>query len=731
MGWFDEQIKQRIQTDDEAFSNAMAGMADVVMGERLARSFNDSSIQTKNAIDEIMKYYHVKVVELPDSVQGMDDQLEYLMRTSGIMRRTVNLDDEWYKDCIGAMLGTKKADGTPIAILPHGLFYTYFDTASGNRIRINKHTAKEIDREALCFYKPLPMKKLGITDLLKYIMGYLRMSDLIMAAVGALLVSLVGLLIPKINSIIYGTVISSTNMQLLFSIFSFLICVNVSQAMIKVIQDLYVQKITDRMDLAVNASSMIRVLSLPPSFFKNYSSGELGARLQYLSTLCSSLAGSFLSGSLTVIFSLVYITQMVQYGPGLVIPAMLVILFTVAFSIAEVFEEMDLMEKTIRETSKESGLSYSLIAGIQKIKLAGAEKRAFAKWAAAYQKEAKVMYDPPWLHKMGPVITTTISLIGTIVIYYYAITTSISMTDYFAFNAAYAMVMGAFTELVTMAGTIGQVRPILHVVQPILEEVPEVSENKKIVTHLSGGIELNNISFRYEPTTPMIIDNLSLKIHPGQYVAIVGSTGCGKSTLMRLMLGFEKPQRGAVYYDGMDLDSLDPKSLRRHIGTVMQDGKLFTGDLYSNIVITAPQMDMNAAWEAAEMAGIADDIRKMPMGMQTYVTEGSGGISGGQRQRIMIARAIVGKPRILIFDEATSALDNLTQKTVSESLAKLKCTRVVIAHRLSTIKNCDRIIVLDQGHIIEDGTYNELIAKKGFFAELVERQRLETDKDAQ
>ena len=224
---------------------------------------------------------------------------------------------------------------------------------------------------------------------------------------------------------------------------------------------------------------------------------------------------------------------------------------------------------------------------------------------------------------------------------------------------------------------------------------------------------------------PLVIDDLSLKIRAGQYVAIVGSTGCGKSTLMRLMLGFEKPQKGAVYYDGKDLNSIDQRSLRRKIGVVLQDGKLFQGDIYSNIVISAPHLSLDDAWDAAEMAGIADDIRRMPMGMHTIISEGSGGVSGGQRQRLMIARAIAPKPKILMFDEATSALDNITQKIVSDSLDKLKCTRIVIAHRLSTIKQCDRIIYLEKGKIVEDGTYDELIAQNGKFAELVERQRLD------
>ena len=255
--------------------------------------------------------------------------------------------------------------------------------------------------------------------------------------------------------------------------------------------------------------------------------------------------------------------------------------------------------------------------------------------------------------------------------------------------------------------------------------VVETGEDREIVTRLSGGIELSHVTFRYTETMPPVLNNLSLKIRPGQYVAIVGPTGCGKSTLLRLLLGFETPQKGAVYYDGRDISRLDLKSLRRKMGVVMQDGKLFRGDIYSNIAVAAPGLSMDEAWEAAEIAGLAEDIRQMPMGMFTMLSEGGAGISGGQRQRLMIARAVTGKPRILMFDEATSALDNITQKHVSEALDALKCTRIVIAHRLSTIRRCDRILYLEGGRIAEDGSYDELMALKGKFASLVERQQLD------
>jgi len=470
---------------------------------------------------------------------------------------------------------------------------------------------------------------------------------------------------------------------------------------------------------------MMRVLSLPADFFKKYSAGELSERAQNIKNICNMLVSALINTGLTSVFSLIYISQIFAYAKELVVPALVIVIVTLAFSVVTTFYQRFYSKKQMELATKESGMCYSLISGIQKIKLSGAEKRAYARWSNLYSRQVEATYNPPVFLRANTAFSSVISLTGAIVMYYMAIKSGISVADYYAFTAAYGMISSAFMSLSMVATTIAGFGPIIEMAKPIMEAVPEVSEGKAVVEKLGGGIELSNISFRYSDSMPLVIDDLSLKIRPGQYVAIVGATGCGKSTLMRLMLGFEKPQKGAVYYDGKGLDTMDLKSLRRKIGVVMQNGKLFQGDIYSNIVISAPHLSLDDAWQAAEMAGIAEDIRSMPMGMHTVISEGSGGVSGGQRQRLMIARAIAPKPKILMFDEATSALDNITQKIVSDSLEALKCTRIVIAHRLSTIRQCDRIIYLEKGKIAEEGTYDELIEKNGKFASLVERQRLD------
>ena len=692
MGWFDEQIKQRKRRDDEIFSEAFVGIADAVLGSRLASAYSTDEEKAEDAIGEILKYYHVKPREIPASVKGLNDRLEFLLRPYGIMRRRVKLEKGWHRDAIGALLTTRKDDGTVAALIPKGLSgYVYFDNKNGKWVKITGQNENLFEEEGICFYKPFPLKKLTIPSLMRYVLDCLSPADLSLVALATLAVSLVGLLTPKLNSLLFGTVVESGQLQLLVGIAVFLVSVSISRLLFNAVKALVVERVNTKIDLSVQAATMMRILSLPADFFKKYSSGDLASRTGYLQSLCSMLVSAVLNTGLTSVFSLLYISQIFVYAPMLVVPALSITLVTLVFTLVTTFCQMKLTRQQMELASKESGMSYALITGIQKIKLSGAEKRAFARWAEVFSRRLALTANPPMFLRANGAISTAISLAGTIIMYYFALKSGISVAEYYAFNTAYGMMSGAFLSLAGIASTVAQLKPVLDMAKPLMETIPEVSEGKIVIDRLSGGIELNNVSFRYNESMPMVIDDLSLKIRPGQYVAIVGSTGCGKSTLMRLLLGFEKPQKGAVYYDGKDLNAIDLKSLRRKIGVVMQDGKMFQGDIFSNITISAPQLTLKEAWEAAEMAGIAEDIRRMPMGMHTIISEGSGGVSGGQRQRLMIARAIAPKPKILMFDEATSALDNLTQKTVSDSLDKLKCTRIVIAHRLSTNRQCDRI----------------------------------------
>ena len=726
MGWFDEQIRQRKLSDQEIFEDSMFRMASVLLGKQRAGALNDERIAAKAAIDDILKYYHYKPTEVPDGVRTLDDQLEYCLRPHGLMRRNVQLKERWYRDAFGPMLAFRKEDGAAVALIPKPFGgYWFIDGTTGAKESVGRANADSFDPDAICFYRPLPLRKLGIPDLIVYLKDCLSTGDYISLVLLTLLPILLGLLMTNITRALTGFVVRSGKLSLLWGTAVFMISALISSQLIGVVKSLMMNRVELKTSLSTEAAMMMRVMNMPANFFRQYASGELSSRYSAVNQLCELLLGSVFSTGLSSILSLLYITQIFHYAPALVGPALLIVLATVLVSVISVLTQMKLSREIMQKGARLNGLSFALINGVQKIRLAGAEKRAFAKWANAYADAVEPSYNPPFLIKANGAVSSAISLIGTIILYYLAVQSRVSPSEYIAFNTAFGSVTAAFASMAGVALSVARIKPILEMAEPILKTQPESSENRTMVTKLNGSIELSNVYFRYNDHMPYVVDGMSLKIRAGEYVAIVGTTGCGKSTLMRLLLGFETPERGAVYYDGKDISKLDLRSLRRRIGAVTQDGSLFQGDIYSNIVISAPQLTLDEAWEAAEIAGIADDSRAMPMGMQTVLSEGQGGISGGQKQRLMIARAVAPKPKILMFDEATSALDNKTQKRVSDALDALKCTRIVIAHRLSTIRNCDRILVLDKGKILEDGTYDELIAKNGTFAELVERQRLD------
>jgi NHLM bacteriocin system ABC transporter ATP-binding protein len=723
-GWFENQIRARIRRDDENVADSLEALASVLMGKRAAGARRMSK-PVHGAVEEICRYYRVPFPENERicADEGLDETLDRLLRPSGIMRRRVYLDGEWWKRAAGSFLCESKS-GTYTAVIPKAGGYRFFDYDTGRDIKVNGATAKHLKPDAVCFYRPLPEGKLTFGRVFGFMLSHIGPLDLGLMSAFTLAATLLGMFFPRITQLLFSDIIPSGRNMLAISVGVILIGSAVSALLANTLQNLAKAGLSTKLDTAVETAVISRVVNLPASFFKDYSAGELAERIQLLNSVMSILCEIVFGASLTAVFSLLYIAQISSLAPSLYGGAWIAILIQVAAMSAGIAVTVKSTRKKLDASTRASGIVYALFCGIRKIKLAACEKRAFAKWSASYKKYADATYNVPLL-PVTQAIRDVAPLLGSLVVYLTAAAANAGVAEYISFTAAFGLVSGSVYSLSALTPALGQIKPLLEMGRPILGAEPETNEDKPILKSLSGKIEINNVSFRYDGQSPMIIDNLSLKIRRGQYVAIVGKTGCGKSTLLRLLLGFEKPIRGAIYYDNEDISKIDLHSLRRKIGVVMQTGKLFQGDIYSNIVISAPQLSLDDAWGAAEAAGIADTIRSMPMGMHTVISEGAGSISGGQRQRIMIARAIAPKPGILFFDEATSALDNITQKHVSDALAALKSTRVVIAHRLSTIKQCDRIVVLNDGRIIEDGTYDELIAKNGFFAELVSRQRID------
>ena len=721
-GIFEEQLRIRAQADEEMFSNAFIGLSEAVSG--MGRT-SRAGWSARDALQEIARFYRVPFPfgqdELEDMGETLDENLETLFRPAGVMRRTVRLAGEWYRKAVGAYLA-ETHEGQVVALLPCWGGYRYRDRSSGKSIRLNRRTAEKLKPEAIAFYRALPSRELTVWDLTAFMAGGLSFMDIALVALLTALITAVSMAVPFLTRNIYSQIIHSDGGWPLISIFVFLVSSGVSAVLLQVSRNLALSRIEIKTDVSVRAAVMARLINLPAKFFQGWAAGDLARRAEGVNKLCLSLARVVFDIGLTTAMSLIYAHQIFLFTPVLVWPALGIVGTLLAFSLAVMWVQADITGQRMKLRAREQGLLYALLMGIQKLKQAGAERRAFAKWATWYRQAAKLTYNPPLFLRMAPALQLAITLIGTFILYACALAAGVAIEDYMAFMASWGLMSGAFLELGRTAVSSAFIGPITEMAQPIMEAVPETGNDKKTSHKLKGEIEIEDVTFRYGENLPFVLRGLSLKIEPEEYVAIVGKSGCGKSTLMRLLLGFEQPQNGVVYYDGRDIKWLDLKSLRSQIGCVMQDSRLFPGSILSNILISAPGKTEEDAWRAAEMAGIAEDIRAMPMKMNTVISEGMGTLSGGQRQRLIIARAIAPRPKVLLFDEATSALDNLTQRTVSESLESLKCTRIVIAHRLSTVRRCGRILVLDGGSVAEEGDYDALMERRGIFASLARGQ---------
>lgn len=727
MNWLESQIETRSRLDAELNERAYVELAASVSRPSDAPRYNPGNLeQTDTAVRDCLHYLGIEPGDVTDDITEIYDRLDIICRPSGTMYRMVELTSDWYKHAAGAMLGTLDT-GESIALIPRGIRgYFYYEPGSHRKVKVNAQTAKHIQSEAMFFYQGLPQKPLTVRDFVAFLARICNLSDYILVLIAGLAATFAGFIPVWANKIAFGVVVPSGQVDLIMPIGAMLVGVSISIVLITIIQNLIMSRVSQKLDLTSQAAVFARVLTLPASFFKEYASGNLAMRISQTSALTQRIASVLLGSGFTAVLSILYITQIAVYAPSLAIPAFIVVLVQAAAIVGSIYAETRYQRIALEKQAHMSGTETALLYGVTKLKLAGAENRAFAKWAHDYAAYAQAEYRHPSYVRALQAILVLIGMIGGIAIYWFAGTSQVSIDSYMAFNVAFGEVTAAFMILAGLANEIALIWPAMDQLIPVLEATPEVAEDKPLVGTLSGAIEVSDVSFKYTPDSPYIVENLSFKVKPGEYVALVGKSGCGKSTIMRILLGFEQPERGTVFYGPYNVARVDQRSLRRAIGTVMQDGKLFMGTIESNITISTPAVTTDDAWEAAELAGIADDIRKMPMGMQTLVSEGAGGVSGGQRQRIMIARAICGKRKILMFDEATSALDNKTQKHVSDSLDQLKCTRVVVAHRLSTVRHCDRILVVDGGRIAEEGTYDQLIERNGLFAELVARQRLES-----
>ncbi|MEG6520668.1 NHLP bacteriocin export ABC transporter permease/ATPase subunit [Desulfotomaculum sp. 1211_IL3151] len=672
---------------------------------------------------------NIKIVpsnELKKGNPASKDLLGDIARSSQIRIRQIILKDRWWQEDNGALLVYKEEDGRPVALLPLSpTKYELYDPFDETKVVVDDSVAGSLKPHAYTFYRPLPQKVIGYSDLLKFLAGGIWQRDLTMLLTMGILGGLLGMLTPVVTGIIFDSVIPDGERVLLTQIGFLLMSIAAATFAFNLTRAFAMHRMEGRTESDLQAAIWDRLLNLPVPFFKNYTAGELAGRAMGISQIRSILSGAVANTVISSIFSVFYFLLLFYYSWKLALICTGIVLFVMSISLLFGYLQIRYERQLVDLRNNLSGKIFNLLSGVSKIKTSGAEKRAFHNWAEQFSQIRDITYQKESLGNKLVVFNSTVNVIATGIIFYALIkmqNVELVAGEFIAFNSAFAKFLSSMLQISNVVLQLNIIKPLYERTKPILVTLPEFDLEKAEPGELQGNIEVSHVNFRYEKDSPLILDDVSLEIRQGDYVGIVGPSGSGKSTLFRVLLGFEKPESGQVYYDQQDLENVDIRGIRRQLGVVLQGGQLMSGSIFDNIIGANPGLTIDDAWAAARMAGMEEDIKGMPMGMHTMVSDSGGTLSGGQKQRLLIARAIISKPKIVYFDEATSALDNKTQRIVSDSLARLDATRVVIAHRLSTIAECNKIIVLDRGRVIESGTYDELFEQNGVFTQLAKRQ---------
>ncbi len=647
-----------------------------------------------------------------------------IARISHFSYRAIILTPGWHKEDGGAFLVFDK-NKKPLVCLPKVKGgYILYDVESDSGVPVSKKVAQSLSPNAYMIYKPLPLKKIGLKDIVKFCFSSVKTSDVVFLTVLAVITSLIGLLTPIISQKLYDEYIPLGATTILFQLGCVMASFMIANIMFSIVKNLVSFRLTSKMSYDMQGAIYDRTFNLPESFFRKYESAELAQYIMGAGQIVSSVASTVITSIIALVFVIVYFIKMIGYSSKLtwIALAMIVVYSLIYYAIGAI--SLKYRQRSVVLEGKTSSIMFQFLSGISKIRIAGIEERALYEYLKPYVKlrdnEAKENTVVNISEVLSLISNTAFSLVLYLVIIKGKM--EISVGSFIAFTT----VFGSFTAyaLQIVQGIVGVkgTAPFAKMIRPILDTEPEYDDAKELPGDITGAIEINNVTFSYSKDAPNVLENINLNIKPGEYVGLVGPSGCGKSTLMKLLLGFEKPTSGKIYYDNKDIESVDKRELRKKMGVVLQDGKLISGSIFENITITAPDAKVSDVQNVIKAVGLEDDIREMPMGLHTVLSEDCGTISGGQQQRILIARAIMSNPKILFFDEATSALDNVTQKMVCDTLEKMDSTRIVIAHRLSTIINCDRIIVLNAGKVEEQGTYDELMSNKGLFYQLASRQ---------
>lgn len=666
-----------------------------------------------------------------EDLRRVADLTDAIARASQIRTRRVVLQDSWWTADCGPLLAYMEADDRPVALLPKSEHsYEIFDPIHQTCHSCDRSIAQQLAPIAYTFYRPFP-HLITPMALLKFA-TWGHQKEVITLILTGIAATLVGMVTPYATGLIIDEAIHSHDRSLLWQMGYGLVAATIGATLFQLTQGFAITRLESFADSSTQSAVWDRLLKLPVSFFRQYSVGDLSSRVSAIVKIRQKLSTTILKTLFSSLFSLLNLGLLFSYSANLALIATVVALLNIAVTTTVGMMTLRRTRPFLNEQGKLFGIMVQMINGVSKFRLAGAENRAFAYWGNQYAHQLKLMMATQGIEDNLAVINVLMTTITPAVLFIFATFMlqqsqsqgqAFTTGTFLAFNSAFGTFISGTTSLSKIAIEILETLPIWERTQPILQTIPEVDLDKSDPGRLTGKLSVERVLFRYRSDGNLILNDVSIHAEPGDFIALVGPSGSGKSTLLRLLLGFDVPESGGVFYDGQELSGLDIPAVRRQLGVVLQNSRLMSASIFDNIASGA-LITMDEAWEAAKMAGFADDVAAMPMGMHTVVSEGGSNISGGQRQRLMIARALALRPRILFFDEATSALDNRTQAIVSESLDRLKVTRIVVAHRLSTIRNADRIYVLQAGQVIEQGNFEQLSQQDGLFSQLIQRQKL-------
>ncbi|WP_210587225.1 NHLP bacteriocin export ABC transporter permease/ATPase subunit [Streptomyces sp. GESEQ-35] len=728
-----EQLERSHETRTAA--GIKAGEAVRAEADRtLLASIGKSSAKRTTAADADASYAACKLVaraagiplvEATQADTGNDrlDPVEQVAIASRVRTRAVRLDGRWWRDNVGPMVGHRALSGAPVALLWRRGGYVAVHPATGRETPIEKANAEEFEPRAVMFYRPLPERRLSPLRLLRFSMQGTG-GDLTNLILSGLVTVAIGALVPIATGKVLGEFVPKAQTALIVQVCLAVMVSSVVAAAFMLLQNLTILRLEGRIEATLQPAVWDRLLRLPTKFFTERSTGELASAAMGISSIRRLMAGvgPVVAQSLTV--GVMNLALLFWYSVPMALAAIGMLVVIAAVFLGLGLWQVRWQRRLVVLGNKLNNQAFQTLRGLPKLRVAAAENYAYGAWASEFARSRELQQKAGHIKNLNAVLSAVYLPLCTLLMFMLLAGPArgeMSAAAFLTFNTSVTMLLTSVTQLTGAFVSAVAALPLFEEIRPVLDATPEVRTASTRPGPLSGGIETRRLSFRYSDDGPLVLDDVSFQVRPGEFVAIVGPSGCGKSTLLRLLIGFDKPVSGSVLYDGQDLAALDQSAVRRQCGVVLQHAQPFTGSILDVICGTEPYTP-EEAMAAAAMAGLAEDIQRMPMGLHTIVA-GNGAISGGQRQRLMIAQALIRRPRILFFDEATSALDNETQRTVIESTNALNATRIVIAHRLSTVLDADRVIVMEDGKVAQQGPPAQLLADTGGrLHELVRRQ---------